>query len=605
MMATIVACCPSCHHYKMHYIRPMIRIATIFILVGGALLAKAQTDTLLVITPIDTLKIIAKPDTLTTVTKRIVLLKNNNALLPLKHLDSLTIHYQQNTLLEEFGRRYSENNSSQELLISSVSGNNKVASGNGLLIIYGDSVALDSVVSRDYNAIIYSSHQDSIQSDLISQMIFGGRAFTDTLSTDKYRFISGSGIITDGGLRFSFGQPKDAGMDSVYLFAKIDSIATHAIDSGVAPGIQVLVAKDGMVVLHKAYGYQTYDSIIPVAKNMLYDFASVTKISGALPGLMKLYDEDKFSLDATMGTYLPYFAKGNKKNLHYRNILSHNARLKSWIPYWTTTIKKNGKYKKNTLSHDSTADYSVKLVDDLYLHNDYRNIIYKQIKKSPLNDNPGYVYSGLSFYLYPDIIETITGQDFETYVKTNIYKPLGASTITYNPMRFYPKNRMVPTEIDTFFRMEPLVGVVHDEGAAMMRGVSSNAGLFGTTLDLAKLMQMYLWKGKFGGEQYISANTIELFTACHYCNEGNRRGLAFDKPVLEDKENGSTAVDASEHSFGHSGYTGTFAWADPETGILFIFMSNRVYPTRLNRKLYQYNVRPSMHQAIYDSRIEK
>jgi CubicO group peptidase (beta-lactamase class C family) len=456
-----------------------------------------------------------------------------------------------------------------------------------------------------YDVIIYSSHQDSVQSDLISQMIFGGRAFTDSLSSDKYGFTSGSGIFTEGGLRFSFGQPKDAGMDSVYLFARIESIATHAIDSSVAPGIQVLVAKDGMVVLHKAYGYQTYDSIIPVTKNMLYDFASVTKITGALPALMKLYDEDKFSLDATMGTYLPYFAKGNKKNLHYRNVLSHNARLKSWIPYWTTTIKKNGKYKRHTLSHDSTTDYSVKLVDNLYLHNDYRDIIYKQIKKSPLNDNPGYVYSGLSFYLYPEIIETLTGTDFETYLKSNIYKPLGASTLTFNPMRFYPKNRMIPTEIDTFFRKSPLVGVVHDEGAAMMRGVSSNAGLFGTTLDLAKLMQMYLWKGQYGGEQYISANTIELFTACHYCNEGNRRGLAFDKPVLENKENGSTAIDASEHSCGHSGYTGTFAWADPETGILFIFMSNRVYPTRLNRKLYQFNVRPSMHQAIYDSQLVK
>ena len=581
----------------------MIRIAAVFILVGGAFLSKAQTDSLIVVSPIDSTATIAIPDSLTSA--KIVLLKNTNDLLPLKHLESLSIHYLNNPLLEQLGSRYSENNSSRELHISSVSGNDKVEAGRGILVIYGDSISADSLELSEYEAIICSSYQDSIQSDLISQMMFGGRAFTDTFSTDKYGFKSGSGIITDGGLRFSFGQPMDAGMDSVYLFAKIDSIAIHAIDSGVAPGIQVLVARDGMIVMHKTYGYQTYDSLVPVAKNMLYDFASVTKITGALPALMRLYDDDKFSLDATMGTYLPYFAKGNKKNLHYRNILSHNARLKSWIPYWTTTIKKNGKYKRNTLSHDSTADYSVKLVDNLYLHNDYRDIIYKQIKKSPLNDNPGYVYSGLSFYLYPDIIETITGQDFETYVKSNIYKPLGASTITYNPMRFYPKNRMVPTEIDTFFRMEPLIGVVHDEGAAMMRGVSSNAGLFGTTLDLAKLMQMYLWKGQFGGEQYISTNTVELFTACHYCNEGNRRGLAFDKPVLENKQNGSTAVDASEHSFGHSGYTGTFAWADPETGLLFIFMSNRVYPTRLNRKLYQFNVRPSMHQAIYDSRLEK
>jgi beta-N-acetylhexosaminidase len=239
------------------------------------------------------------------------------------------------------------------------------------------------------------------------------------------------------------------------------------------------------------------------------------------------------------------------------------------------------------------------------MNNDYRDKIYKMILKSPLNEKPGYVYSGLSFYLYPDIIETITGEDFESYVKANIYKPLGASTLTFNPMRFYPKNRMIPTEVDTFFRNVPLQGIVHDEGAAMMQGVSSNAGLFGTTLDLAKIMQMYLWKGQYGGERYISTNTLDLFTTCHYCNEGNHRGLAFDKPILENKENGSTAIDASMHSFGHSGYTGTFAWADPDTGILFIFMSNRVYPTRLNRKLYQLNVRPAMHQVIYDARLEK
>ena len=302
----------------------MIRFVATIILLGGFLLSKAQTDSLAVVVPIDTISTVPELDSL--FSAKIVLLKNNNELLPLKHLDSLTIHYLNNPLLEELGLRYSENNSSQELLINTVSDHDKVEPGRGLLVVYGESVSFDSIVMADYDAIIYSSHQDSMQSDLISQMIFGGRAFTDTLNTDRYGFALGSGIITEGGLRFSFGQPSEAGMDSVYLFAKIDSIAIHAIDSGVAPGIQVLVAKDGMVVMHKAYGYQTYDSLIPVTNNMLYDFASVTKITGALPALMKLYDEDKFSLDATMGTYLTYFAKGNKKNLHYRNVLSHNAR---------------------------------------------------------------------------------------------------------------------------------------------------------------------------------------------------------------------------------------------------------------------------------------
>lgn len=535
---------------------------------------------------------------------RIVLLQNHN-ILPLKQLESLSIEYKNNALLFKLGSRYSENEGTNKLQVSTYYDNENVPEGTGILVLYGDSINVSNSTMDGYDAIIYSSNNDSLQTDLISQMIFGGRAFTDTLMTDLYGYEIGFGLTTIGGVRFSFGLPHEAGLDSAYLYLKIDSIAINAIDSGVAPGIQVLVAKDGMVIMHKTYGYQRYDSLIAVEKNMLYDFASVTKITGALPGLMKLYESDKFSLDATMGTYLPYFDRGNKKDLTYRQILSHNARLKSWIPYWTTTIKKNGKYKRNTLSHDSTANISVKLVDSLYMYNDYRDKIYKMILKSPLNEKPGYVYSGLSFYIYPEIIETISGEDFETFVKSNIYKPLGASTLTFKPMRFYPKDRMIPTEIDTFFRKSPLQGIVHDEGAAMMQGISSNAGLFGTTLDLAKLMQMYLWKGQYGGEEYISSNTIELFTTCHYCNEGNRRGLAFDKPVLENKENGSTAIDASMHSFGHSGYTGTFAWADPDTGILFIFMSNRVFPTRLNRKLYQLNVRPAMHQVIYDARLEK
>lgn len=528
----------------------------------------------------------------------IVLLKNDNNLLPFRNLDSLSISYSQSKL-QILGERYTQNQGVKAVMIS----DNPVVvdMSSNVLVLFGDSVQVDTDQLQQFQAIIYSASSDAETLDLISQKLFGGRAFSDILSNSVYGFEQGAGIKTKGGVRFSFGKTTDVGIDSAYLYSKIDSIALMAIDSGVAPGIQVLVAKNGKVIFHKTYGFLTYKNVEPVKKDLLYDFASITKITGALPALMQLYDQDKFSLDATMGTYLPYFAKGNKKDLQYRKVLSHNAQLKAWIPYWTTTIKKNGKYKKRTLSHDSSANYSIKIVDNLYLHKNYRAIIYKQIRKSPLREEPGYKYSGLSFYLYPDIIETITNQNFETYLKTNIYKPLGASTVTYNPLRYYKANQIVPTEIDTFFRMALLRGTVHDEGAAMMEGVSSNAGLFGTTLDLAKIMQMYLWMGNYGGEQVISKNTMELFTACHYCNEGNRRGLAFDKPVLTNKENGSTAIDASAHSFGHAGYTGTFAWADPENGLLFIFMSNRVYPTRNNRKLYQLNIRPAMHQAVYDA----
>ena len=404
--------------------------------------------------------------------------------------------------------------------------------------------------------------------------------------------------------KLKYSSAQAVGIDSAFLYHKIDSIANYAIQKGVAPGIQVLVARHGHIVLHNTYGFHTYDSIKKVEKEDLYDWASVTKITAGLPALMQLYDQNKFSLDATMGTYLPYFNKGNKKDLTYRKILSHHALLKPWIPYWTTTLKKNGNYKNKTLTHLKKEGYDIEIVPGLYLYNNYKANIYKQILKTELNKNKGYQYSGLIFYLIPEIVEKLSSEKFADYLKKNVYEPIGASTITFNPLEKFNKDHIIPTEIDTFFRMHPLHGTVHDEGAAMMNGISSNAGLFGSTIDLAKMMQMYMWMGKYDSMQIISPHTMDLFTTRHYANEGNRRGLGFDKPVLTNKENGSTAKDASEKSFGHSGYTGTFAWSDPENGILFVFMSNRVYPTRANTKIYQLNIRPTMHQAIYDA-LEK
>jgi beta-glucosidase-like glycosyl hydrolase/CubicO group peptidase (beta-lactamase class C family) len=456
----------------------------------------------------------------------------------------------------------------------------------------------------DLISVVVSYEENVLTKDFSAQLIFGGLGASGRLPVSiSDHFPSGSGEDVEGGLRLSYLQPEEAGLHGVFLRSKIDSIANYALEEGVAPGLQVLIAKDKKVVLHSTYGYHTYDSLKEVENNDIYDLASVTKVSGALPALMQLHDEGKFDLDATLGDYFDYYEKGNKKDIEIRKILSHNAQLEAWIPYWRTTLKKNGKFKPRTFKPDSSEQYPVYVAEGMYLHKDYKDQIYKMIKKSDLLEEPGYVYSGLSFYLWPEIVETITGNDYETYLKNTFYKPLGANTITYNPYKHYELDRIIPTEDDTFFRMMLIHGRVHDEGAAMMDGVSSNAGLFASTNDLAKLMQMYLNMGEYGGERYISKNTLEKFTFCHYCEEDNRRGLAFDKPVLTNKENGSTAINAGDSSFGHSGYTGTFAWMDPESGILFIFMSNRVHPTRENRKLYQLNIRPSMHQAIYDARF--
>lgn len=449
---------------------------------------------------------------------------------------------------------------------------------------------------------LITTYQDSeISQEVAAQLIFGAIGAKGKLPvTVNNYFPLGEGLMTKDKLRLKYTIPEEEGIDSKKLQSKIDSIITFAISVGAFPGCQLLIAKNKNVIFYDTFGFQTYDSLKKIKKENLYDFASVTKVTGPLPALMKLHDQNKFNLDAPLKMYWPDFKGSNKGDLDWRNVLAHNAKLKAWIPYWTTTTKRNGKYKSKTLSTDSSEHYSIKITDHLYEHNDYRNKIYKAIKKTPLNEKKEYLYSGLSFYLYPEMIKNITGEGYESYLKRNFYKRLGATSLTYNPLRFYNKENIVPTELDTFFRQEQIHGTVHDEGAVMMGGVSGNAGLFGNVNDLAKLMQMYLNLGSYGGYQYITQSTFTEFTSCQYCEEGNRRGLGFDKPLLKNPENGYAAKDATNRSFGHSGYTGTMVWADPEHDLLFVFLSNRVYPTRDNKKLYEMNIRPQLHQIVYD-----
>ncbi len=404
-------------------------------------------------------------------------------------------------------------------------------------------------------------------------------------------------------IQFSAGQ---TARDYPFLEKEIDSIVQEGLDSNAYPGAQVLVTLNGETILHKTYGHHTYDRLRPTQKNDLYDLASISKVTTGLPVLMKLYGEGKFDLDAPLGQYFPKFKHSNKADLAIREILSHQARLKPYIVYWQKTLKKNGKFKARTFKPKASAKYPVKVTDHLYLHKNYRKKMFRAIKRSPLEAREGYKYSGLFFQLLPEIINAITGQGFEEYLYQNIYRPIGANNLTYNPLSKFPKTQIIPTENDTFFRKQQIHGTVHDEAAAMLGGVSCNAGLFGTAGDLAKLFQLYLDGGQFEGETVIPQNGVAEFTKCQFCEQDNRRGLGFDKPPIEHEAGQSyVAKDASPASFGHSGFTGTFVWADPENGLLLIFLSNRVFPTRENRKLYSMDIRPRIHQAAYDFLIRE
>lgn len=467
-------------------------------------------------------------------------------------------------------------------------------------------------------ALIVAPYNEYGQS-LAAQLLFGGsqadNRLTEALSTS---FPAGSGQSLDH-VRLGYAPPEAVDMDSQLLRDSIAAIVREGIDSMAYPGAQVLVARRGQVIYHQAFGHHTYEGDRPVKTTDIYDLASVTKVSSALAAIMRWYGEGSFDLDAPLTTYFDGFRRrSNKDELSYRQMLAHNARLRPWIPYWQGTLKGHGRYpwrnrwdpvrtndyrfRRKTFAHEPAEEYTVRVTDSLWLHKEYKEKIYKAIRKSPLNEEPGYVYSGLLFYLLPEIVSDLAQTDYETHLKETFYQPLGAHTITYNPLRFFEKERIIPTERDTFFRMKLLHGTVHDEGAAMMDGVSSNAGLFASANDLAKLWQMYMNQGSYGGRQFIAAKAVEEFTRCQYCEEGNRRGLGFDRPLIEyEKDASSIAEAASEQSFGHSGYTGTFVWADPEEELLFIFFSNRVYPTRLNRKLYTLGIRPRLHTVLYEA----
>lgn len=381
---------------------------------------------------------------------------------------------------------------------------------------------------------------------------------------------------------------------------KMDSVIANAIQHRAFPGCVVYAARKDSVVFFKSYGYHTYDSITEVTNESIYDLASITKVVAATLALMKLYDEGLIKLDDPISNYIDGIGR-KVGSVTFREALAHQGGLYPWIPFHSEARKRNGSFKRKTVQTARSEDYSYPITDDLYLHNDFYQKIKRAIKRSDISSDPTYRYSGLFFYLVPELVEKLSGISFEDYLVNNFYEPLNAQTLGFNPLDRFEQHQLVPTEIDTFFRMEPIHGKVHDEGAIMMKGVSGNAGLFSNAQDMARIWEMWLNYGIIDTTTYLRPQTVALFTTSQYPNSGNRRGLGFDKPLLiYDSIQSSVAKDASFLSYGHTGYTGTLAWADPSNDLIFIFLTNRVYPSRNARAIYDLNVRPTIHQMIYD-----
>src|ERR1035437_1239375 len=495
-----------------------------------------------------------------------------------------------------FGIKPELNNFLEKLII-----NNKT-----IITWFGNPYGIDKVkILQKANGLILAYQENDYTEDLSAQLIFGAIGAKGLLPvTINNKWPSNYGIMTQGDLRLKYGIPESVGMSSAILNTKIDSIVDAGLKAKAYPGCVIMAARKGVVVFQKAYGYQTYDDRIAVREDDLYDLASITKISSTLAGLMLLNTDGKFSPDKTLGFYLPDFKNTNKGNICMRDFLTHQAGLIPFIQFWKETIKKDGKFKPRTFSFESGKKYPIEVAQGLYIYKNYRKKMFNEIKKSPLGEKK-YVYSDLTFIIAPEIIENLTGQKWYDFVTDSIYKKIGAIEMGFNPYKRFPMDRIVPTEYDSLFRKQQLQGTVHDEAAAMQGGISGHAGLFSNANDLMKLMELYRRMGEYGGQQIIGRNVMEDYTRVQFPGNNNRRGLGFDKPVLNNSQlsqkDSYPTKSASPESFGHSGYTGTFVWVDPVSEISYIFLCNRVYPTRRNEELYNMNIRSEILQAIYDS----
>lgn len=399
--------------------------------------------------------------------------------------------------------------------------------------------------------------------------------------------------------------PEAEGLNGTQMIADIDSIANLGIAEKAYPGCVVLIMRNGKVVFEKAYGTYSYDDPTPMTVNSIFDMASVTKVAATTLSVMKLVDEKKLRLNKTLGTYLPWVRNSDKENLNIKKILLHEAGLVPDVVFYRNTVDAATKTPlPEYFSADSSAEFGVRVAQNLYLRTDYQKTMNQGIVDSKLITPIKYLYSDNDFILMGDIVQSISGLRVDEYADKNFYKPMGLTSIGFNPRNRFDTSLIAPTELDNYFRHQHLRGDVHDEGAAMFGGVAGHAGLFSNAEDIGAIFQMFLNGGTFNGKQYLTPETIKLFSA--YNSSISRRGIGFDKPQ---KDNYTTkdrspypSRFASPLTFGHTGYTGTAVWADPKYNLVYVFLSNRVNPTRSNQ-LFRYNIRGAIEDAVYKAMV--
>jgi len=459
---------------------------------------------------------------------------------------------------------------------------------------------LDMLTTTNFEGILMAYQNSVLAQQKAAQLLFGGIEAKGKLPVSLGEdFPMGLGHETRSLKRLTYGLPESVGMNS-YKLNRIDSIVSYTLNKKMTPGLQLIVARKGKVIFNKNYGYHTYDKIRRVKGSDIYDLASLTKILATLPLIIELKDEGVISLDSRVGEMIPSYKGSNKEHITVRSMLSHYAKFRAWIPFFLKTLdsvtqRPDKKYYRNK----SSDLFNIPVTKNLYLRSDMKDSLMLRIKDSDLRKRLRYKYSDLPYYLLKKYLEDYYDNTLNRLTQQHFYKPLGANNTSYLPLNRFKKKRIVPTEFDTAFRNETIHGYVHDQGAAMFGGIGGHAGLFANANDVTKIMQMYLNGGYYGGKQYFKSQTLEEFNTCYYCHRGVRRGVGFDKPQLGDV--GPTCGCISKTSYGHSGFTGTFTWADPEEEIVYVFLSNRTFPDSANRKLISNDIRSEIQRVIYEA----
>jgi len=473
-----------------------------------------------------------------------------------------------------------------------------------IFALFANPYKLSQAYGAQHLASVLVAYEETEETqDLMAQAIFGALNISGRLPITASSFYAlGDGRDLKANGRFTYTLPETIGLRSEDLKG-IDAVVAEGIKAQAYPGCEVLVAVDGQVVMNKAYGYTTYEKKQAVRPSDLYDLASVTKVAGTTLALMHLVDEGKLDLNNQIVHYLPEIESDHPAHarMQLRDILTHQAGLKAFVPFYSKLLK-DGKLRTELVSDSATEKYNVRVAQGLYIPQAYKDSMVTWVLQTPLGKKGEYLYSDMGYYLLQEVVERLSGMPLDRYVATTFYRPIGASTMGYKPWERFPLDRIAPTEYDVVFRQRQIQGDVHDPGAAMKGGVAGHAGLFSSANDLAKLMQMLANGGTYGGRRYLSEAVVAEFTKCQFCSPsgtGNRRGLGWDKPVRG--KGGPTCECVSYSSFGHTGFTGTMAWVDPEQHVVYVFLSNRVYPNATTNKLAEMGIRTKIQEVIHDA----